>query len=173
MAEFDRDQDPCTSCPLAGSRREFLRDGAGAVLAALATLGLTRSASALPVRRLTSAAIDRSSISYAIPTGNSVSIDRHNEVILVRWDNAVYAFALSCPHQNTALRWLEADGRFQCPKHKSKYRPDGTFMSGRATRGMDRYSLQRQQDMVVVDVATLHKQTDDPDAWTAAVIHLS
>jgi hypothetical protein len=46
-------------------------------------------------------------------------------------------------------------------------------MSGRATRGMDRYSLQRQQDMVVVDVATVHKQTDDPDAWTAAVIHLS
>jgi nitrite reductase/ring-hydroxylating ferredoxin subunit len=173
MAEYDGVQDDCAGCPLAGSRREFLRDSAGAVLAALATLGLTRSASALPIRWLTSAAIDRNSISYAIPAGNSVSIDRHNEVILVRWDNAVYAFALSCPHQNTALRWLEADGRFQCPKHKSKYRPDGTFMSGRATRGMDRYSLQRQQDMVVVDVATLHKQTDDPDGWTAAVIHLS
>ena len=56
----------------------------------------------------------------------------------MRFQGVVYAFNLSCPHQNTALKWQPDDQRFQCPKHKSRYQPDGTFISGRATRGMDR-----------------------------------
>ena len=85
---------------------------------------------------------------------------------------SVYAFSLACPHQNTALRWLGRDARFQCPKHKSKYRPDGTFIEGRATRGMDRFPLRREGDGVVVDLARLLKQTDDAAAWAAAVVRV-
>ena len=110
--------------------------------------------------------------SYAVPAADGALVDKSNEVIVVRWQDAVYAFALSCPHQNQALRWVEKDGRFQCPKHKSRYSPDGVFQSGRATRGMDRYSLRREGDQIVVDVATLHEQTADPAAWDAAKVSL-
>ena len=56
---------------------------------------------------------------------DGVQIDRAQEVILVRWQSAVYAFNLSCPHQHTALRWNQGDGQFQCPKHHSNTGPTG------------------------------------------------
>jgi nitrite reductase/ring-hydroxylating ferredoxin subunit len=110
--------------------------------------------------------------SYPIPAQDGVQIDRDQEVILVRWQGAVYAFNLSCPHQRTALRWNQGATQFQCPKHHSKYRPDGAFVSGRATRGMDRFSITRAGDQVVVDVGAMHKEDQDQAGWDAAVLHL-
>ena len=75
-------------------------------------------------------------------------------------------------HQNAALRWDGADGRFRCPKYHSKYRSDGTFIEGRATRNMDRFTVQRDGDMIVVDVDAMHKSDDDRAAWASAVVHL-
>lgn len=109
---------------------------------------------------------------YPIPATDGVQIDRDQQVILVRWQGAVYAFNLSCPHQRTALRWNEGDAQFQCPKHHSKYRPDGTFVSGRATRGMDRFSMTRSGDEIVVDVGAMHKEDQDQAGWDASVLHL-
>jgi Rieske Fe-S protein len=109
---------------------------------------------------------------YPLPPADGVQIDRDQEVILVRWQSAVYAFNLSCPHQHTALRWNQGDGQFQCPKHHSKYRPDGSFVSGRATRGMDRFSVTRSGDEIVVDLDAMHKEDKDPAGWAAAVVHL-
>jgi Rieske Fe-S protein len=94
-------------------------------------------------------------------------------VILVRWQGSIYAFSLSCPHQHTALRWEEANQRFQCPKHHSKYEMDGTFISGKATRSMDRFSLKREGNSIVVDVNALHKQPNDPTGYAAAVVKLA
>ncbi len=85
----------------------------------------------------------------------------------------MYAFALSCPHQNTALKWLKDEGRFQCPKHKSKYEPDGTFIEGRATRGMDRYVVRRDGAKVVVDLGKLIEQDKDGAGWSAAQVAVS
>jgi Rieske Fe-S protein len=107
---------------------------------------------------------------YPIPAADGVQIDRDNQVILVRWQGAIYAFNLSCPHQNTALRWNAGDSQFQCPKHHSKYQPDGTFVSGRATRGMDRFTITRSGDNVVVDVDAMHKEDKDPAGWAAAML---
>lgn len=143
------------------SRRDFLKGG---VVAALAVFG--------PVRLLEAAARTGSDVSYPIPAADGANIDRANQVILVRWSNSIYAFALSCPHQRTALRWRENDARFQCPKHKSKYQPDGSFISGRATRGMDRYAVRRDGSMVIVDTATLYRQDRNPAGWNAAFIRV-
>jgi Rieske Fe-S protein len=144
----------CAGCAL--GRRAFLRDAAAAVVAVLgaptAAAGQQRA--------------------YPIPAQDGAVIDRGNDLILMRWQGSVYAFSLACPHQNTALRWLGGDGRFQCPKHKSRYRPDGTFIEGRATRGMDRFPLRRDGDTVVVDLDHVLKQTDDLAAWGAAVVRL-
>lgn len=151
----------CDSCELMRTRRDFLKEG---LVAALAVFGAVTTLHGWPR--------SGSSVTYPIPAADGAQIDKANQVILVRWKNAAYAFALSCPHQRTALRWIEGDTRFQCPKHKSRYEPDGTFISGRATRGMDRYAVKRENNAIVVDVNTLFRQDQDAAGWTAALVRL-
>jgi Rieske Fe-S protein len=86
---------------------------------------------------------------YPLPATDGVTIDRKEQVIIVRYQGHLYAFNLSCPHENTALKWLPKDMRFQCPKHESKYQPNGTFMSGRATRNMDRLAIRKEGDALL------------------------
>lgn len=163
--------DPCGGCALDPDRRAFLREAGAAVAGALALLGVAPSvAAALPLALLAPIGAAGDSRTYAIPAADGASIDKDAEVILARWRGAVYAFNLACPHRNTALRWLPADGRFQCPKHKSRYRPDGAFISGKATRGMDRFAVRRAGSTVIVNLDQLYKQTDDPRGWAAASI---
>ena len=155
-------------------RREFLR-AAGLVMASLGLLGAgARDASALPIRALApivprtgDGAAERR---YPIPATDGVSIDKDNSAIIARFDGKVYAFSLSCPHQNTALRWDADDHQFQCPKHHSRYREDGTFISGRATRNMDRLPIKRAGADILVDVDTLYQQDENPAEWAAAFV---
>jgi nitrite reductase/ring-hydroxylating ferredoxin subunit len=160
--------DACGGCDLT-SRRSFLLTSAGVVAAALAGIGLdARGVSALPVRFTSADHVGEKDLTYAIPAADGVTIDRDNDVMLARYQGKVFAFSLACPHQNTALRWLQAEGRFQCPKHKSKYAPDGTFLSGRATRSMDRFALRKDATNVVVDIAHLYEQDKNAKDWEAA-----
>jgi Rieske Fe-S protein len=155
-------------------RRAFLRDATLALLAAMATLGASPGVVAAQALDFGSALDARGDErTYPIPGADGATIDRDSEVILVRWQGFVYAFNLACPHKNTALRWLGPEQRFQCPKHKSKYRPDGSFIEGKATRGMDRFSVRRQGDTVVVDLGALHKQDEDGAGWAGARLALA
>ncbi|HKG94589.1 MAG TPA: Rieske (2Fe-2S) protein [Gemmatimonadaceae bacterium] len=174
--EPNADCGACLGCPDAAEpvgRRGFLRYSLIAA-GALAAFGLNAdSAAALPIRLVSGSRLADGARRYPLPAADGVQIDRDAQVILVRWQDAAYAFALSCPHQNTALRWLERDGRFQCPKHGSRYRPDGTFIEGRATRSMDRYAVRRDGAELVVELDTLYKQDADPAGWNAAVVRLA
>jgi len=105
---------------------------------------------------------------YPLPAADGVTIDRKEQVIIVRYQGHLYGFNLSCPHENTALKWLPKDMRFQCPKHESKYQPNGTFMSGRATRNMGRLAIRREGDALYVDLSHIIKSDVDPAAWAAA-----
>jgi Rieske Fe-S protein len=91
-------------------------------------------------------------------------------VIVVRYQAHMYAFNLACPHQNQALKWLPKEGRFQCPKHQSKYQPTGTFMTGRATRNMDRLAVRLDGTALVVDVNRMFQSDKDPAGWSAATV---
>ena len=156
----------CTACPLDPERREFLR-AAGAALVSLGLLGLVPS----EVRAMAPASHDRRDEKrYPIPATDGVTIDKENGVILARAAGKVYAFSLACPHQNTALRWNADDHQFQCPKHKSRYRDDGVFIEGRATRSMDRLAIRRDGMSVVVDVDVMYQQDERPAEWGAAVV---
>lgn len=161
----------CDECALAPERRRFLQELGLTAAAVVLGLGVPReralamTPSPVRARRRTD-----DTITYPIPAADGVQIDRDNQVILVRWQGAIYAFNLACPHQNTALRWDAGDSRFQCPKHHSKYQPDGTFMSGRATRGMDRFTVTQSGTNVVVDVDQMHKEDKDPAGWAAAML---
>ena len=168
----DHPSDACGTCRAAfpPDRRAFLRDAALAVAAALLGVGAApRAARAHPLAFVAPSAVRGATVRYPVPAQDGASIDREHEVILVRWEGALYAFNLSCPHQRTALRWVDGARRFQCPKHKSRYRPDGGFISGRATRGMDRFALRREGGEVEVDLDALFRQDRDPSGWSSAV----
>jgi len=150
-------------------RRQFLRS-VGCFGAAAAMLGLSSGeARALPVVMTegSQAGDDRR---YPIPATDSVNVDRTAQLIVARAQSHVYVFALSCPHQNNAVKWLPKDHRFQCTKHDSQYQPDGVHTSGRATRNMDRYVIRRDGDSVVVDLHRWIQSDKDPAGWAAATI---
>jgi Rieske Fe-S protein len=151
----------CTGCDL--GRRHFLRDAAvGTALAAFA--------SAVPLEAIEAIERRGNEVAYAIPAKDGVSIDKKNDTMVARVGAKVFVFARNCPHQNTALRWLDGQNRFQCPKHESKYTPDGVFIEGRATRGLDRFAVKKAGGNVVAELDKLYQEDTDAADWKAAFI---
>jgi Rieske Fe-S protein len=164
----------CDGCTVARAieRREFVRDVIGAVVAAVAVLSVSpRDAHAVSATFVAGTRVGTDK-SYPIPTPDSVAIDRDESVIVANFAGRAYAFSLACPHQNTALKWDADDHRFQCPKHHSRYQPDGTFIEGRATRSMDRFALRRDGEQLVVNLDELYRQDEDSAQWQAAFVSL-
>ena len=126
----------------------------------------------LPVSFTTVVAAAGSERKYPVPETDGVTIDRSNQVIVVRYQQHLYAFNLACPHENTALKWLPKDGRFQCPKHESRYQPTGVFIDGRATRHMDRLGVRVDGNTLIVDLNKFYRSDKDPAAWAAATVVL-
>jgi nitrite reductase/ring-hydroxylating ferredoxin subunit len=135
-------------------------------------IGLDASLAGLPVAEAVGVQTGSAEHAYAIPSTDGATIDKKTQVIVVRNQQKVYAFNLACPHENTALKWREGDRRFQCPKHESKYTPDGTFTSGRATRNMDRFAVRREGNQLLVALDHLYRSDQQPKEWGAAVIQL-
>ena len=160
----------CPGCPIV-DRRAFVENVTVLVGSVVATLGLSPAEARAVSVRFGGALWSRDEEhAYPIPAGDGATIDKENQIILVRFTEKVYAFNLSCPHQNTALHWLAEEGRFQCPKHKSRYQPDGVFISGRATRNMDRFAVRRDGDTIVVDVDKMFRSDRNAAEWEAAVV---
>jgi nitrite reductase/ring-hydroxylating ferredoxin subunit len=151
----------CGGCELMThlDRREFLRNAAVAV-----------GALALPVHFMEAITLRDEFATYPFPAADGVYIDGKKEVIVARSAGQVYAFMLACPHQNTALRWNSKDQKFQCPKHHSQYKPDGTFIDGRATRAMDRFALKHEGANLVVNLDKVFEDDRDHAGWTGAAV---
>jgi Rieske Fe-S protein len=161
----------CDGCDGRG-RRDFLLDSLRASAVLLASLGLSSTATAMPLRFISAHSVGASEKSYPIPPADGVQIDKENEVILSRVGAHVFAFWLACPHQNTALRWEADDHIFQCPKHKSRYTPEGVFIEGRATRSMDRLPVRLANNAIVVDIDKVIQEDLEKAAWQQAVVTL-
>ena len=110
----------CAGCTR-GSRREFLGHVSGAVAAAVMCEGWVAALGATGIVEVSAAQTGPTTLTYPVPAGDGVSIDKKEQMILVRFQQKVYVFPLACPHENTALRWRQGDMRFQCPRHDSKY----------------------------------------------------
>lgn len=162
----------CGPNPDSEGRRAFLRDVLGAGAGLFVAIGLTPDQAAgmgirlAPGTRL----VGGGPVSYDLPVKDGVTIDADNEVVIARVAGSAHAFALSCPHQRTMLKWLAPEGRFQCTKHKSKYQPDGTFISGRATRNMDRHPIRLEGGKLIVEVDQTIESDKDPAGWAAAAV---
>jgi nitrite reductase/ring-hydroxylating ferredoxin subunit len=150
----------CASGGDAGGRRDFLKQAAALLSGALAvTAGSPLAASG-------------AELTYPVPAADGATVDRDNGVILVRHRGKVFAFNLSCPHENAAVRWRPAVNRFECSRHDSKYEPNGTYTSGRATRNMDRFAIRRSGDTVVVDAGKLIQSDTQRAQWEGAAVLL-
>jgi nitrite reductase/ring-hydroxylating ferredoxin subunit len=166
------DQNACDNCPLI-ERRDFLRSATLALAGILAAMGASPAlAESGRIRFGKAHSINGDERTYPVPAEDGATIDHDSQVILVRYQQKVYAFNLSCPHQNTALKWHQEDTQFQCPKHHSRYRPDGVFISGRATRGMDRFGVRHEGGNIVVDIAKFFRQDQNAAEWDAAFVAL-
>jgi len=162
--------DGCDGCHAAISRRGALGQISTTVLAAMAGVALwPESAVAVPIVPGRGTETSTGEHAYPLPAADGVTIDRATQVILVRFQQNAYAFNLACPHENTALRWKKRDGLFQCPRHESKYQPDGTFVSGRATRNMDRFAVRTDGGSLLVDLNRLYHSDQQAQEWAMAV----
>ena len=165
----------CDGCSLV-ARRAFLRDAATMAAAALVGLGAAPGmAAAAPIALVNSLGGGREEKMYSIPDVDGSQIDKANDAIITRWAGKVYAFSLACPHQNTTLKWSDKDKGFECPKHHSRFLPDGTYIkdSGRATRGMDRLAIRKDGNYgnyVVVNLDKSFQEDEDNAAWKAAFV---
>jgi nitrite reductase/ring-hydroxylating ferredoxin subunit len=154
-------------------RREFIRTG-GCLMLTFAAFGLPASLAGLPVAEMTgTGAANANEKRYTLPAADSVNIDRQAQVILIRFQNSIYAFALACPHEHAAVKWLPKDKRFQCSKHDSQYQPNGTYTAGRATRNLDRFAIRREDTSVVIDLHRWFESDKDPAGWASAVLQIS
>lgn len=139
----------------------------------LIALGATPAfAAAAPMEFVSGHGTSRADKSYPVPAKDGTQIDKDNDAMITRWQGKVFVYGLACPHQNTALRWYEKDGQFECPKHHSRFTPDGIYIkdSGRATRGLDRYSVRKDGGNVVVDLDKLYQEDEDEASWKTAFV---
>ena len=164
----------CGECPVreALERRAFLRDVLGRGVATLGALAAFSSRAAAMSVDFASGNGGLLETAYQLPSADGVVIDRAESVIIARFDRKVYAFSLACPHQRTALRWVPDTTMFLCPKHRSKYRPDGTYIQGRATRAMDRFAIRRDGQKLMVNLKSRFRSDMEPAAWNAAFVQL-
>src|SRR5690242_13003771 len=102
--------------PCNQTRRQFLHEG-GCFALTIAALGLgSADAFALPMGEVSGTGTGHER-RYPVPAADGVDIDRKASVIIVRYSGHMSAFALSCPHQNAAVKWVPKNQRFQCTKH--------------------------------------------------------
>ena len=163
----------CAACAGADDRRDFLKRAAALVAGALAGMaGGASPPAALAVTLGSPLGSSGADLTYPIPTADGATVDRDNAVIIVRFQGKMFAFNLSCPHENAAVRWKPAVSRFECSRHDSRYDLAGVYTSGRATRNMDRFAVKRSGDTVVVDVSRLIQSDTQKAQWEAAAITL-
>jgi nitrite reductase/ring-hydroxylating ferredoxin subunit len=155
------------------ARRAFLKNTA--LLVSAAVMGSPwgpRDAAALPVVEGQPDVVAGEELTYAIPAADGAVVDREHGVIVARYLDHVMAFNLSCPHENAAIRWKPALGRFECSRHDSAYSPAGVYTSGRATRNLDRFAVRTQGTSIVVDVSRLIQSDLQRPAWELATLDL-
>ena len=170
---FSHDEhDACDNTCELPDRRSFLKDGLMAV-AALAALGASADKLHAMSLSFATAVRDGAILRYPIPAADGATVDAENKLVVVRYQNSVHAFALECPHRGTDVEWQADRSRFYCPKHKSTFQPEGTFIAGKAERNMDRYPVRIENNQLVVDTAAFIRSDRDAAAWAAAKVSVS
>ena len=168
----------CDECGSPLDRRRFLQGIGFASLLALAGLGVP-SRVAIAMTPVPTRARRRWPATRAtrFPPADGVQIDRDQEVILVRWQSAIYAFNLSCPHQRTALRWNQGDAPVPVPQAPLEVPARRHLRLRPGHPGNGPVLGDPPGDEIVVDLDAMHKEDKDrpggrprwctSDCWSA------
>lgn len=96
----------------------------------------------------------------ALPTADSLSPvpNADGKYWLVHTDVGLKALYMVCTHLGCLYKWSNANTRFECPCHGSKFTLNGDYIEGPAPRSLDQFEVQ------VVDNDTIVATTEDtPD----------
>ena len=142
------------------SRREFLRDGwkVGGLLLAVAA-GWTAYESLRPLRT----GATGGDIALGSPANypkDSATYVPEGRLFVANADNHLFALAQKCPHLGCRVPFCDSSGRFECPCHGSKFDLGGEWIEGPAPRGMDRYDLRVENNVLVVNTSKLQAGPD-------------
>ena len=85
---------------------------------------------------------------------------REGRLWLVQAQGTFLALSQKCPHLGCRVPYCESSGRFECPCHGSVYDIGGEWIQGPSPRGMDRFPLSLDGEVLVVDTT---KRIDGPD----------
>ena len=69
---------------------------------------------------------------------------------LVNTDEGPRALYMVCTHLGCLFKWVDANKRFECPCHGSKFTREGDYLEGPAPRSLDQFVVEVTQDGSVV-----------------------
>ena len=149
------------------SRRSLLRNGwkAGTALLTSAAAWTTWEL----LRPLTSSAAGGklpvgSSADYQSGTATYV---REGRFWLANANGHLFALSQKCPHLGCRVPFCESSGRFECPCHGSVFDIGGEWIAGPSPRGMDRFAVSLEGDVLTVDTG---KHLTGPDRGANAFL---
>lgn len=172
MTEHE-DRTSCAACAASDGRRDFLKHAAALVAGALAGVaGGGAPASAVAVTLGQALGKAGNQLTYALPAADGAAVDLDNAVVIARVQNTVVALSLKCPHAGGKLVWKPPVNRYECSRHDSRFEPPGVYISGRAKRNMDRFTVKRNGDTIVVNTAQTVRSDTQQAQWDAAALTL-
>lgn len=69
---------------------------------------------------------------------------------LVNTETGPRALYMVCTHLGCLYKWVEANGRFECPCHGSKFTREGEYIEGPAPRSLDQFVVEVQENGAVL-----------------------
>jgi len=91
---------------------------------------------------------------FEVP-GSTTTYVRNAQTYLTKIDDEVVALWQRCPHLGCRVAWCELSGEFECACHGSQFNRAGEVRSGPSPRGMDRFAVAAEGDLVEVDTGAV------------------
>ena len=66
-------------------------------------------------------------------------------------DGEIVALSEKCTHLGCRVPFCQSSGQFECPCHGTTFNRVGEYRSGPAPRGMDRYPVEVENGLLVID----------------------
>ncbi len=136
-------------------RREFLSRGWKLGLALIGAAGIWTSWDVL--RPLVSAGLGgivKTVPANEVPDDSAVFV-RAAQSYLTKIDDEVVALYQRCPHLGCRVAWCESSGEFECACHGSRFNRAGEVRAGPSPRGMDRFTVALDDNVVEVDTGAI------------------
>jgi Rieske Fe-S protein len=86
---------------------------------------------------------------------STVEYVRNAQTYLTKIGDEIVALWQKCPHLGCRVAWCESSGEFECACHGSTFNRAGEVRSGPSPRGMDRFAVEVDGEIVAVDTGVV------------------